>query len=168
MPSWHGSSLPEAGPVKAIAFYYRCSVVYKENSGSCLCQLSEIDTRYLRCACSTQCVGKTIRSLYPNMDKLLSNGKKVFLKSPTRSDLFKNKNPILHYDQHPLPLAGGLVFLQCYILPIILIVLNQLLTNLTKMILYQHRVDPSKSVKRLKCKKWVGTYFCWFELLNKF
>lgn len=34
-----------------------------------------------------------IRALYPTVDKLISNGKKVFIKSPKRIEIFKNKNP---------------------------------------------------------------------------
>ena len=30
--------------------------------------------------------------MYPNVDRLVSNGNKVFVKSPTRINLFKNKN----------------------------------------------------------------------------
>ena len=41
-----------------------------------------------------------IRLLYPNVDKLVSNGKNFFLKSPSRIDLFREKNPDL-----PLPPA---------------------------------------------------------------
>ena len=37
-------------------------------------------------------VCETIRSLYRNVNKLVANGKKVFVKAPTRIDLFKNKN----------------------------------------------------------------------------
>jgi hypothetical protein len=38
-------------------------------------------------------VCETIRVLYPNVDKLVANGKKIFLKSPARIELFKNKVP---------------------------------------------------------------------------
>ena len=40
-------------------------------------------------------VCETIRSLYHNVDRLESNGKKVFIKFPTRIDVLKNKNPNL-------------------------------------------------------------------------
>jgi hypothetical protein len=35
----------------------------------------------------------TIRVLYPNVDKLVANGKKIFVKSPARIELLKNKAP---------------------------------------------------------------------------
>jgi hypothetical protein len=38
-------------------------------------------------------VCETIRVLYPNVDKLVANGKKTFVKSPARIELFKNKAP---------------------------------------------------------------------------
>jgi hypothetical protein len=37
--------------------------------------------------CETICV------LYPNVDKLVANGKKIFVKSPARIQLFRNKAP---------------------------------------------------------------------------
>jgi hypothetical protein len=38
-------------------------------------------------------VCETIRVLYPNVDKLIANGMKIFVKSPARIELFKNKAP---------------------------------------------------------------------------
>jgi hypothetical protein len=38
-------------------------------------------------------VCETIRVLYPHRDKLVANGKKIFVKSPARIELFKNKAP---------------------------------------------------------------------------
>jgi hypothetical protein len=38
-------------------------------------------------------VCETIRVLYPNVDKLVANGEKIFVKSPGRIKLFKNKAP---------------------------------------------------------------------------
>ena len=36
---------------------------------------------------------KTIRVLYPNVDKLIANAKKVFVKSPSRVKIFKTRAP---------------------------------------------------------------------------
>jgi hypothetical protein len=36
-------------------------------------------------------VRETIPVLYPNVDKLVANGKNNFVKSPARTELFKNK-----------------------------------------------------------------------------
>ena len=47
---------------------------------------------------------ETIKSLYPNEGRLISNGKKVFVNSPMRIDPFKNKNSNL-----PLPPATILI-----------------------------------------------------------
>jgi hypothetical protein len=38
-------------------------------------------------------VCEAIHVLYPNVDKLVANGKKIFVKSPARIELFKNKAP---------------------------------------------------------------------------
>jgi hypothetical protein len=38
-------------------------------------------------------VCETIRVLYPHRDKLVANGKKIFVKSPARIELFKNNAP---------------------------------------------------------------------------
>jgi hypothetical protein len=38
-------------------------------------------------------VCETIRVLYPNVHMLAANGKKIFVKSPARIELFKNKAP---------------------------------------------------------------------------
>jgi hypothetical protein len=38
-------------------------------------------------------VCETIPALYPNVDKLVANGKKIFVKLPARIELFKNKAP---------------------------------------------------------------------------
>jgi hypothetical protein len=38
-------------------------------------------------------VCETICVLYPNVDKSVANGKKIFVKSPARTELFKNKAP---------------------------------------------------------------------------
>jgi hypothetical protein len=38
-------------------------------------------------------VCEIIRVLYPNVDKLVANGKKIFMKSPARIEHFKNKIP---------------------------------------------------------------------------
>jgi hypothetical protein len=38
-------------------------------------------------------VCETIHVLYPNVGKLVANGKKIFVKSPARIELFKNKAP---------------------------------------------------------------------------
>ena len=45
-------------------------------------------------------VCETVRSLYPNVDRLISKGKKVIVKSPSKIVLFENKNSNL-----PLPPA---------------------------------------------------------------
>ena len=58
------------------------------------------------CACASYSV-RTIRSLYPNIDKLVSNGKKVFVKAPTRIDLFKNKNPNISLPPTPTVIRWG-------------------------------------------------------------
>ena len=38
-------------------------------------------------------VYETIRVLYTNVDKLIANAKKVFLKSPSRVKIFKTRAP---------------------------------------------------------------------------
>jgi hypothetical protein len=43
-------------------------------------------------------VCETSHVLYPNVDKLVANWKKIFVKSPARTELFKNKAPDI-----PLP-----------------------------------------------------------------
>jgi hypothetical protein len=43
-------------------------------------------------------VFETIHVLYSNVDKLVANGKKIFVKLPARIELFKNKAP-----DSPLP-----------------------------------------------------------------
>jgi hypothetical protein len=43
-------------------------------------------------------VCETISVLYPNVGKLVANGEKIFVKSPARIELFKNKAP-----KTPLP-----------------------------------------------------------------
>jgi hypothetical protein len=47
-------------------------------------------------------VCETIRVLYPNANKLLANGKKIFVKSPARIKLFKNKAPDTPLPQIPV------------------------------------------------------------------
>jgi hypothetical protein len=54
--------------------------------------------RVARVAHALHRVCETIRVLYPNVDKLLANGMKIFVKSPARIELFKNKAPDI-----PLP-----------------------------------------------------------------
>ena len=51
-------------------------------------------------------VCETIQFLYPNMDRLLLNGKKMFVKSPMRIYHLKNKNP-------NLPLSPALIGTCC-------------------------------------------------------
>jgi hypothetical protein len=47
------------------------------------------------------CTGpETIRVLYTNVDKLMGNEKKIYMKSPTNTELFKKKAPEA---QSPLP-----------------------------------------------------------------
>jgi hypothetical protein len=44
-------------------------------------------------------VCKTIRVLYPHVDKLVANVKKIFVKSPARIELFKTKLQTHHFLQ---------------------------------------------------------------------
>lgn len=52
-------------------------------------------------------VCEQVRSLYPEVDTLISNGKKVFVKAPTRIDLFKAKNPDLALPPRPIVTRWG-------------------------------------------------------------
>lgn len=52
-------------------------------------------------------VCETIRSLYPKVDKLVSNGKKIFVKAPTRIDLFRNTNPNIPLPPTPIVTRWG-------------------------------------------------------------
>lgn len=52
-------------------------------------------------------VCEQVRALYPEVDKLISNGKKVFVKAPTRIDLFKAKNPDLALPPRPIVTRWG-------------------------------------------------------------
>jgi hypothetical protein len=45
-------------------------------------------------------VFETIRVLYPNVDKLVANGKKIFVKSPARIEFLKNKAPDTLQERH--------------------------------------------------------------------
>jgi hypothetical protein len=45
---------------------------------------------------------ETIHVLNPYVDKLVANGKKIFVKLPARIDLFRNKAPVTPLPQTPV------------------------------------------------------------------
>jgi hypothetical protein len=52
-------------------------------------------------------ISETICALYPNVDKLVANGKKIFVKSPARKELFKNKGPDTPLPPTPVIIRWG-------------------------------------------------------------
>jgi hypothetical protein len=52
-------------------------------------------------------VCETICVFYPNVDKLVANGKKIFMKLPARIELFKNKAPDAPLPQTPVVTRWG-------------------------------------------------------------
>jgi hypothetical protein len=59
-------------------------------------RLSVSYTKLIHVTCVTHAlhrVCETIRALYPNVDKLVANGKKNFVTAPARIELIKNKAP---------------------------------------------------------------------------
>jgi hypothetical protein len=52
-------------------------------------------------------ISEYIRGLFPNVDKLISNGKKVFLKAPSRCKLFKETLPNVSLPPQPVITRWG-------------------------------------------------------------
>jgi hypothetical protein len=51
-------------------------------------------------------VCEIICMLYPNVDRLVVNGKKIFVKSPARVELFKNEAPYTSFPHNSSNLVG--------------------------------------------------------------
>ncbi|XP_055493525.1 uncharacterized protein LOC129698403 [Leucoraja erinacea] len=73
---------------------------------SAACALKVLFPKMLHLTCLAQGlheIAEHIRSLFPNVDRLVSNAKKIFLKAPSRVQLFKEKAPEI-----PLPPQAAL------------------------------------------------------------
>ena len=72
-----------------------------------------------------------IQSLYPTVDRLVSNRKKVL--NPLQELIFSKTNILtFHYHQHPLSLPGRLGFLQCCIMQIFFVNVKSVVDELDK------------------------------------
>jgi hypothetical protein len=79
-------------------------------------RLSVIYTKLIHVTCVVHAlhrVCETIRVLYPNVDKLVANGKKIFVKSPAKIELFENKPPDTTPSNSSNYTVGNLVGCHC-------------------------------------------------------
>jgi hypothetical protein len=52
-------------------------------------------------------VAEAVRGSYPEVDKLIANGKKIFIKSPLQVQKFKEEAPIIPLPPQPIPTRWG-------------------------------------------------------------
>jgi hypothetical protein len=79
-------------------WYFQLPHLHGRSSGRTLNMLPSIDIR----VCYLHRVRKTVRTLYRNIDRLVVDGMKIFVKSSSRIALFKNEAPYTTFPWTPV------------------------------------------------------------------